>query len=367
MKNDSSLKRNSSYFSANYALAKTRFLADVHRYTCGPCFDGDYSHPEDPSNLSIDLAWVGPKKARSVIVTLSGVHGVEGPIGSACQLRWLQHDIAHANKNLAFFHIHALNPWGFQHHRRTNENGVDLNRNALANFENLPANPLYEKFADILVPQNWKDYWSAFHIVKNYFNYVVRGRGRELQRAFNQGQYTHKDGVYYGGSEKQWSLVALDIILSKLMQQSDASFIFLDIHSGLGDDLGRGFVYPYTMKDRGVSDCLGTKLKPLSTTAMAQDKIPGDILGLVEHKLSDRLLFSGCLEFGAAPMIPTFLGLCKEASLSRQYQDSEKPLIDARKNLQELFYPDGKKRKIFETRAIHDAEGVMTSLLAHLR
>ncbi|KAL3798275.1 hypothetical protein HJC23_000189 [Cyclotella cryptica] len=80
------------------------------------------------------------------IIHSSGVHGVEGYLGSAIQLRFL-HELIIQNeerldsrkdalsKETKLRHvliIHAVNPYGMRHHRRTNENNVDLNRNALS-------------------------------------------------------------------------------------------------------------------------------------------------------------------------------------------------------------------------------------------
>jgi len=79
----------------------------------------------------------------------SGTHGIEGYLGSAIQLRFL-HELflqnaqrlcttdnvrAPPTKNTPvkkILLIHAINPYGMRHHRRTNENNVDLNRNVLS-------------------------------------------------------------------------------------------------------------------------------------------------------------------------------------------------------------------------------------------
>ncbi|KAL9182926.1 hypothetical protein ACHAXT_004205 [Thalassiosira profunda] len=75
------------------------------------------------------------------IIHSSGTHGVEGYLGSAVQLRFL-HELFLENQNLhrspdnsgrvrKILLIHSVNPYGMRHHRRTNENNVDLNRNVL--------------------------------------------------------------------------------------------------------------------------------------------------------------------------------------------------------------------------------------------
>ena len=85
------------------------------------------------------------------IVHSSGTHGVEGYLGAAVQIRFL-HELylrnekqqrlannpraaspsASNNKVRKILLIHAVNPHGMRHHRRTNENNVDLNRNVLS-------------------------------------------------------------------------------------------------------------------------------------------------------------------------------------------------------------------------------------------
>ncbi|KAL7540301.1 hypothetical protein ACHAXR_010016 [Thalassiosira sp. AJA248-18] len=78
------------------------------------------------------------------IIHSSGTHGVEGYIGSAVQIRFL-HELFLANEEQLgsktassgdrvrrVLLIHAINPFGMRHHRRANENNVDLNRNVLS-------------------------------------------------------------------------------------------------------------------------------------------------------------------------------------------------------------------------------------------
>ena len=83
------------------------------------------------------------------LIHCSGTHGIEGYLGSAIQLRFL-HELflqnaqrlcttdnvrAPPTKNTPVkkvLLIHAINPYGMRHHRRTNENNVDLNRNVLS-------------------------------------------------------------------------------------------------------------------------------------------------------------------------------------------------------------------------------------------
>ena len=82
------------------------------------------------------------------VIHCSGTHGIEGYLGSAIQLRFLHELFLQQEKQLRTNNvhapptkntpvkkvllIHAINPYGMRHHRRTNENNVDLNRNVLS-------------------------------------------------------------------------------------------------------------------------------------------------------------------------------------------------------------------------------------------
>ena len=52
----------------------------------------EYVHPlngPDGETLATDVALLGRRDARKLIVLISGTHGVEGPFGSTCQTAWL--------------------------------------------------------------------------------------------------------------------------------------------------------------------------------------------------------------------------------------------------------------------------------------
>src|SRR3546814_9727826 len=83
----------------------------------------------DGKPLYMDVAWVGPDDADVVLLSLSGTHGAEGFNGSAAQVHWLNlHGAEPLPKGVAMLFVHAVNPFGFAHMLRVNENNVDLNR-----------------------------------------------------------------------------------------------------------------------------------------------------------------------------------------------------------------------------------------------
>jgi predicted deacylase len=116
-------------FSDSYAEARRKFLAAAS--TAGAAV-AEYRNPfPGPAGepLFTDTALLGNPDADQIFIISSGVHGVEGFCGSACQIALLQSGILSSTKSSAILLVHALNPFGFAHLRRTNEDNVDLNRN----------------------------------------------------------------------------------------------------------------------------------------------------------------------------------------------------------------------------------------------
>ena len=143
-------------YSEDYVEARAKFLsAAIEVGAVAERFALDKPGPKG-EELSTDVAWLGPREARHVLVTISGTHGVEGFFGSATQIEWLRRaKTARLPDDIAALHIHAINPYGFAWLRRTNEDNVDVNRNRLNFDAALPANPMYEELSDDLCPSDW--------------------------------------------------------------------------------------------------------------------------------------------------------------------------------------------------------------------
>ena len=92
--------------------------------------------------LAIDVLTMGPHDADSVLVIVSGTHGVEGFAGSALQRWWLDRSADARPEGVRVTVVHALNPVGFSWVRRVNEDNVDLNRN-FVDWSSPPRNDAY--------------------------------------------------------------------------------------------------------------------------------------------------------------------------------------------------------------------------------
>jgi len=223
----------SGNFSQTYAQARAKFLgaAEASRLDVE-----SHPHPllgREGEALAMDVVRDGPKDARSLLVISSACHGVEGFCGSGVQTLLLRdaawRDAVHAS-GVAVLYIHALNPHGFSWWRRTTHENVDLNRNFHDFSQPPPANPGYDELAAVLVPTTWPPSAEADAVVERF----VQAHGEAaLQAAISGGQYSHPQGLFYGGRNPTWSQVTLRHVLQEHGTRC-VRLGWIDLHTGLG-------------------------------------------------------------------------------------------------------------------------------------
>lgn len=183
--------------------------------------------------LATDTVCVGPAAARSLVIVSSGMHGVEGYCGSACQLALLQDQDLLARlerQSVALLLIHAINPHGFSHRRRTNEDNIDLNRSFIDFTQPLPQNAPYAEIHDLLLPAQWPPSEENTRAIREF----VAHKGETYFRdAFSMGQVSFPDGLFYRGREPSWSNRTLRSIVRETGRDRDR-IVWVDIHTGLG-------------------------------------------------------------------------------------------------------------------------------------
>ena len=220
------------HFSENYAEARTRFLEAVGR-SGAPCESLENPVGKGPhgETLATDVALFGPADATKLLILISGTHGVEGFAGSGAQITMIESlRFAALPARTAVLVVHAINPYGFAWLRRTNEDNVDLNRNSV-DFAHLPTpDPQFLALAPHLVPDRWDALVPAEDIIKGF----IAERGlRRFQEVVTGGQYTHPDGLFYGGSRPAWSTRKFREIVTRY-GQGKQRIALIDFHTGLG-------------------------------------------------------------------------------------------------------------------------------------
>jgi hypothetical protein len=224
----------SAHFSATYVEARQKFLdAASTRQAVTEAFTLPGHRGALDEDLSIDIAYVGAIDARQLVILSSGTHGPEGFCGSACQVAALHDDdlaARLARSDVALLLIHAVNPYGFSHMQRTNQDNVDLNRNHIDFDRPLPRNDAYPEVDALLLPQSWPPSRQDEQALANY---VARHGLNAYQRTVSGGQYTMGNGMFYGGSGPTWNNLTMRSILRKYAANA-MHIAWIDVHTGLG-------------------------------------------------------------------------------------------------------------------------------------
>ena len=221
-------------FSASYAQARGKFV-DAARAAGATVYE--YRHPThkgpDGEPLCLDVAVAGPENAERVLVAGSGTHVIEGFPGSAAQTAWLRGGGAQRlPKKTALVFFHAHNPWGFAHKARGTEENVDLNRNFVDHARPYPQNPGYAEVHPIVTPADWDDAAQA-EVFRRLDALRERIGEKAFSTAFNGGQYSHADGIYFGGHREQWANYAFrEAVVKHVAHAKHAALI--DLHTGIG-------------------------------------------------------------------------------------------------------------------------------------
>jgi len=223
-----------SAFSPDYLAARARFRSSA--LARGAHLE---HHPldalgPDGEDLSIDMARLGSPDAARVVVVSSGLHGIEGFVGSAVQAAVLEEALGNwrPRQDACLVLLHALNPWGMAWGRRVNESNVDLNRNFLLpdqSWRGLPAG--YGEVDALLNPRTPPSRFDPFR-PRAWLHGLKRGAA-PIQSLAAQGQYDRARGLFFGGSAPSPTGVLLREQLQRWFGPAE-SILHLDLHAGIG-------------------------------------------------------------------------------------------------------------------------------------
>jgi len=301
--------------SATYDESRQRFLEAA---SLAGATVRSHQHPStgmQGETLAIDVAEIGPADSPSVLLIVSGTHGVEGFTGSALQHHWLEHHTGDRPDRVRVVLLHAFNPYGFAWVRRVNEDNVDLNRNFVDWAQPPPANEDYGGIAHLLVPDTWDDDTQQTTTLQLLAYAEEHGFDR-LQAVVSGGQYSHPTGVFYGGSGPVWSHRWLDEHLRGLVGAATRVGI-VDLHTGLGP-WGHGELISHVGRDdpgyrRGTA-WWGDVRSMVDGESVSAD-LSGDWLAAADDMLADLEVTSAALEYGTVDTVSVLQSLRADAVL----------------------------------------------------
>jgi len=243
------------YYQTSYADCRSSFREDAlemkSRFDSVEVFPIQVISKTD-SDLTIDVCYIPAQNKKSKLLILSsGIHGVEGFVGSAIQQMVMNELITKdmvAETGILF--IHAINPYGFKNFRRVSENNIDLNRNfetdtTLFSFKNVGYTDLYGLLNpdEKANPENLKNKFFLLVAVQN----LVSESMKSLRQAIMQGQYQYENGLYFGGRQFESQVRLIAPVILKYAKNYE-KIMDIDMHSGYGE-LGVLHLFPDPVED----------------------------------------------------------------------------------------------------------------------
>jgi hypothetical protein len=330
-------------FSATYPEARDKFVAAAR--AAGATLER-ITNPNlgpDGGSLSTDLAWLGPRDAKAVLVMISGTHGVEGFCGSGAQVDWLARgEASRLAPGVAALLIHAVNPYGFAWLRRVTEENVDLNRNWV-DFERppLPVNPGYEVLREAFCPLEWTEA-SRSATAKVIGDYIAAHGQKALAAAASSGQYSDPQGLYFGGSAPTWARRTQSAIFAEYLGRAERIGI-LDYHTGLGP---WGFAEQIILEGgqdpvyRRAARWYGMGLASVADGASASAELTGDGLAAAPRLLPHAEVTGVAMEYGTVSPARVLYALRADNWLHAHGDPTGPEAAAIKAQIREAFYGD---------------------------
>ncbi len=296
----------------------------------------------DSEKLTIDAVRIGPVTAKKLLVISSGLHGIEGFLGAAVQHALLDQLVTKKlAKGSAVLLLHALNPYGFSHLRRVNEENIDLNRNFMLKGDKYEGvHEKYRRLNGFLNPPLAPNFNELFAL--KAAGIVLRHGFKALKDAVVGGQYEFAKGVFFGGRGKSETYKILDRNLTKLIGKARRVY-HIDFHTGLGK---RGDYKLFA--DRDSKDLAYGELQRI----FGEDKIETWSADSTSYQISggfgmwalkkfNKIDYDVITaEFGVASPLTTIKALCYE-NRAHQYSDSSDEVFgQAKAKIKEAFAPE---------------------------
>jgi hypothetical protein len=342
-----------SHFSRDYAEARAKFRAAATAAGARlQSYAADAEKGPGGETLSTDIAWLGPEDASRLLVTVSATHGVEGFCGAGIQTGRLAAGVAaELPADTALLQIHAANPYGFAWLRRVTEENVDLNRNFVAHDRELPRNPGYLELADALCPAEWSE--AAQQATRAVLADYGRRRGAAfLQQAISAGQYTHPDGIFYGGAgPTRARRTVLDIARAHLAGARRIAII--DYHTGLGPYGYGEKIVIHPQQSAGLARArqwYGDGITSTSLGTSRSSEVVGDLMTGLETALPQAEVTGMALEYGVISLDASIDAVRADNWLHHHGQVESRQGREIKAQIRAAFYGDADdwKDMVFE-------------------
>lgn len=327
-------------------------------------------------DLYIDNIYLpATEETKNLILLTTGVHGMEGYIGSVMLDVFFDEIYPTLNtKDTGILIVANVNPYGMKYMRRYNENNVDLNRNFIENWDDFDrsSNKEYPKVESFLQPEGkmGNAFWHEVGFYLSLAKEAIFTGADTISDALLTGQYEYAEGVYYGGNGDEKSTSYLKGVFAEALDGSYENIVHIDIHSGYGPRYNmvifNSVQDPTTEADAkaafGYDYIIATDSEDFYETF-------GDTTDyfyrLAKSKNNGKDLYSTCFEFGTIGdgFLDSIISLKYTVDENRQhwYPTQNKTTAEmVKENYYELFYPTETE---WREKTIEDFKQAITGVL----
>ncbi|MEA3451029.1 MAG: M14 family metallopeptidase [Bacteroidota bacterium] len=229
------------FFPESYSEARESFVKKanilIDKYDNAKLFELKVASKID-DDLTVNALFIPAKKTEKLLIISSGVHGVEGFVGSAIQQMFMDKFISeNLTSNTGILLIHSVNPYGFKYFRRVSENNVDLNRNCSTDDSLYDIiNEGYPEVSDFINPTVELDLSKCMHscFFLRAMKMVAKASIPVLRQAILQGQYEYPKSLYYGGNTFEPQIKLLTPFIDSVCTPY-STIMTIDLHTGYGE------------------------------------------------------------------------------------------------------------------------------------
>ena len=329
-------------WQTDYFASRARFIELGN--ACGAHMDSHAIAAVGPARepLTVDVASLTSSDDEHLIILTSGVHGVEGFIGACVQFQALQilaQDGLPPGTGIAM--VHAVNPWGFAHLRRVDENNVDVNRNFFGTTPN--SHPQYATLDPVINPKTAPNTAGEIKYWINVMKLIAFNLGiAKLFKPIAQGQYDFPKGVFYGGTQLSESTSLLqDLILG--LSANAKQITVLDVHSGLGPSataslIGNTNIVTEEERSSWLNNHYGQGVY-IDTQKDNAYNANGTLSRWCQSVLGEKMYLYLCIEIGTVNPIKLFSALRRENQAHHWAEHNAKSTVKAKQSLRDVFAP----------------------------
>lgn len=329
---------------------------------------------ETQDDLYTDIVHIKNEGENPLVIITSGLHGIEGYVGSAMQISLLT-QIKSKKINITgldLLLVHAINPWGFKNNRRVTSNNVDLNRNfSMTDDLYQIKNTGYSKLRAILEPTKKYSRRSLDNLIfpLRFLSNIIKYSKPTLMQAIGEGQYEFEKGIIFGGRTFEEENIGITKAL-QIYCEPYKRILIIDLHTGLGKkgklQLLNAPKIPNLVKQQ-VNDLFDNKIIDDNDANFFKEH--GSFLDFIWNMNKEKICLPVMFEFGTVNsenLFGAFRTLKTMIIENQAYQkgckrSQDKTYVD--RIFLEMFYPKGSTWRSVVLKQFHETISIAFSKL----